>query len=629
MTLHHTGLRFPYLDGMRKAALAEQYIPYLSPFRKYTSLIILSGLLSFGMIITVSPWFLHSAPLVVPSNWLLRSFLAVVMLPTVTQRDETLEMPLPKGWVDLPGGDKKRIAILYSRVSTLPQVENFSLAGQFDDTSRQAQVEGFGRVYPLADPGKSGREYDHRVLTEILDLVELGVSHDLFIVDVDRIGREFWGGIGFLIELRRRGVTIHTPTGVLDLTTLSGKITAILKLIIAEDSNNVRRDSAVRGKREGWRQGNWNKSNVPKGYKRNANNWLDKIPEFSHVVEDIYRLFLATQNFTNVAAIVNSRYGELLKQQGMRPLTPSNIEAILADPTYKGEPEQLREKKTSTELAFIGAEVFDRAQPVLSMVHNRHRPKKFAPIRRIVKEFSLSALAFLAMIEYHHRGCGGVFSPIGTREKGTKQQLKCEKCGNQYVVPTEAHLKKMRSLSHEQEAQSSETEVRPIGALALDKCPACVQLAGPKEQSIQTQRVPTSDSLHSEPHPAENPSKLIGEIHHWDEFLNRLSKAPLVYQSELEILKLKEGDWHNYSLEYAKKVAALSSEECSSRELEEGRLIQFAVANTSNESIARRLLCATIRRFFGKYEPVMSDDLRFLAQRFLQASGNFPDRLDS
>src|SRR5207249_3279233 len=119
-----TGLRIPYLDGMRSTALAVRYIPHLSPFRRDTLLIILPQLIAFSMMLTASVVsFSHPVITRISFNCFETLLLALVITPGA-DRDAVFEAALPDGWVNLSGGDKNKIGMLYSRVSTLLQTEN-------------------------------------------------------------------------------------------------------------------------------------------------------------------------------------------------------------------------------------------------------------------------------------------------------------------------------------------------------------------------------------------------------------------------------------------------------------------------------------------------------------------------
>src|SRR5207249_11589265 len=60
------------------------------------------------------------------------------LFPYTTLFRSVFEAALPDGWVNLSGGDKNKIGMLYSRVSTLLQTENFSLDAQYDELHKLA-----------------------------------------------------------------------------------------------------------------------------------------------------------------------------------------------------------------------------------------------------------------------------------------------------------------------------------------------------------------------------------------------------------------------------------------------------------------------------------------------------------
>lgn len=117
---------------------------------------------------------------------------------------------------DFEGGIGIRAAG-YVRVSTRRQArDGFSLAAQEQELRKLAQDLKFSRVYWFIDT-KTGKDFDRRKLSNILDMAEAHAIQSLLIVRIDRVGRLSRCLLTFFFELRDYDVTINTPEGGIDV----------------------------------------------------------------------------------------------------------------------------------------------------------------------------------------------------------------------------------------------------------------------------------------------------------------------------------------------------------------------------------------------------------------------------
>lgn len=108
------------------------------------------------------------------------------------------------------GGDGPRVAA-YLRVSTTKQAKDgVSLDVQRDKIKEMIKHFKPSQLYEYIDPGKSGREFDNRKVTDILELAKKGMVDELWVTHIDRVGRTLLDLLHFFVILWRNNVIIRT-----------------------------------------------------------------------------------------------------------------------------------------------------------------------------------------------------------------------------------------------------------------------------------------------------------------------------------------------------------------------------------------------------------------------------------
>jgi site-specific DNA recombinase len=220
----------------------------------------------------------------------------------------------------------------YVRVSTRRQAQQGkSLKAQEEELIRLAESRGISTLYLFID-AKSGRNFSGRKLIAILQLAQLKEISEFLVSDIDRIGRETFELLGFMLQLRALGVLTITPKEEIDLKSLMHLVLASFKAYGAQEENARRTYAALRSQIHNFKNHMWN-MHVPFGY-RKAEKWIEKIPEYKPIIKDIFNCFLEYGDYSKVAESVNAKYRDLLQ----KPLNPELVARILTNPVFIGKP---------------------------------------------------------------------------------------------------------------------------------------------------------------------------------------------------------------------------------------------------------------------------------------------------
>jgi len=354
-------------------------------------------------------------------------------------------------WIEDIGGNGPRVAA-YLRVSTRRQAkEGFSLEAQREQLNKLKSELKPSRIYWFVDAGKSGVDFDKRKISSILRLKDRGEIGELWVTNIDRIGRECRKSLYFFLEFCDDGAVIRTPEKQYVLRDLSSLLIYVIEAHTSELANRSRAKAAVAGKAQSFKQKHWNKA-TPLGYQKKG-KWLTKTPEFAPIIKEIYSRFLRTKSLQRVRKYINAKHRRFLS----KPLSRYQIRRILYDPVYVGKPKHLGEAVADASLAYIDEDTFLASLKILKDIQEKYKPNRVSPIKKLIATYGISALEFLDKLEFHHKSCGGPTVKNGTDEKSEPRQqiFLCKKCRTQWKVPTKAQLKRIQGLSSQGDRKSS------------------------------------------------------------------------------------------------------------------------------------------------------------------------------
>jgi site-specific DNA recombinase len=304
--------------------------------------------------------------------------------------------PQIDGVEHLEGGKGKK-GVGYVRVSTRRQArEGESVEAQLEEMMELAKSRGISTLYIFID-AKSGKNFSGRKLEAIRQLAELGEIDEFMVRDVDRIGRESFELLGFIMQLRAFNVLTVTPREEIDVKRLEDMVITSFKAFRAEEENTRRVYTSLSSKILNFRNRKWNMP-IPLGYRR-RDQWIEKIPEYGPVITDIFQHFLDHKDYGKVAKAVSVKYKDLLQ----KPLNSEHIGRMLKNATYIGKPvfggENVRKLFGDTyvddpTLAFIDEKVFTEVQKIIAAKKSQYQRKK-KPIEELATYFGFDILQCL------------------------------------------------------------------------------------------------------------------------------------------------------------------------------------------------------------------------------------------
>jgi len=154
-------------------------------------------------------------------------------------------------------GPKKKVALLYARVSTSMQVnDGMSLDAQERDLRRAAALSGYDEVELLREEGRSGKSIKGRpVLRGALERLDCGDAEALFVTRIDRLARSTQDFLSIIDRAGSNGWRIVMLDLNLDTSSYQGRFVVTImsalaemeRAIIAERQKDVHRDRREKG----------------------------------------------------------------------------------------------------------------------------------------------------------------------------------------------------------------------------------------------------------------------------------------------------------------------------------------------------------------------------------------------
>lgn len=291
----------------------------------------------------------------------------------------------------------KRKAVVYLRVSTEEQVDNYSLDTQADICRKEAERRGLQIVEMFREEGRSAKTIRERpTLIDLLDYCrkhkrELGA---VIVYRLDRISRQTADYLAIRKKLAECEITLisaseptgDTPTERFIETMLAG---------FAQMDNDVRGERSRNGMRARFMSGLYNGS-PPLGYMR-ENGYAVKDPESFIAVREAWELMgTGTKSLKDMANFLNEK-GIRNRRKGYKEtlIRKQTMSSIFRNKFYAGK---VVSKKYGLEVqgqhpAMITEELFYRVQAVLDgknhntpvMLARRSHNNPDFPLRRIVQ----------------------------------------------------------------------------------------------------------------------------------------------------------------------------------------------------------------------------------------------------
>lgn len=283
-------------------------------------------------------------------------------------------------------------AVIYCRVSTKDQVENFSLSTQQKACRDYCSRNGFAVDKVFVEEGESAKTANRTEFKRALEYCRQNKGRVRWFVvyAVNRFSRNahdhlatraFLGGLG--VNLRSVGETFDESS--------QGKFMESIMAAVAQLDNDVRADRTVAGMKAAIQTGKWT-FKAPPGYLnsgRNGSPSLIEDPERGPLVRQAFELY-ATGLHTKQKVLEIVTAAGLQSQKG-KPISKQTFHAMLSKPVYAGwiQVNGWGERVRGDFEPLLTQEVFDRVQAVLcgkrTSIAPRLRSHPDFPLRHFVK----------------------------------------------------------------------------------------------------------------------------------------------------------------------------------------------------------------------------------------------------
>lgn len=419
-----------YSLRMIRAAKAARIIRNLKSYRKDFWFISLLVVYSILFVILQSYFKSNTFDFVVPTSY----FMAFA--PLTAKRN-------PFGtdfWVEELGGDGSVVAA-YLRVSTEKQVRGMSLEVQKDKIDKMKMELNPSRIYWFVDAGISGEDFDRRKLKKILEFREKGKVDELWVTHIDRIGRECRKSLLFFLQFTEANGIIRTPDRIFTTRDLADILIYAIESFGAEAENKRRAQRANDSKLKNFKSKKWNKP-LPLGYVASG-NWIEKITEYDQIIRDIFNTFISCNgNVAATARIINEKYEKIFGNS----LKRDRLKHLLLDPVYIGSPTFMGVTIADDSLRYVDDYTFTKCQKLLNKNRKNIASRDLSTLAKLVDVYDVKLLDFLEhVVEFHHKGCGGIIVRNGRRVDGSvlQQVFKCTLCPAEFRIPTKSKLSEL------------------------------------------------------------------------------------------------------------------------------------------------------------------------------------------
>ena len=268
-------------------------------------------------------------------------------------------------------------AVIYTRVSSKDQLENYSLDTQEQACREFAARAGYDVVKVFTERAESAKTANRTALQAMLKYVAVNASlvGTVIVYAVNRLARNSTDHGNLRLELGKYGVRLQSTTENLD-DTPAGRFAETALAAIAQMDNEVRADRAKAGMMAAVRVGRfvWR---APLGYVNGSRNEPSLVPDSPETVALVQKAWSLAE-----AGVPPCKAGTQLVEEGLRlrsgkAPSPRSFRAMLRCETYAGYINAFGKRVRGDFEPLIDLDQFLRVQQVLSKAsHSVARPYK-------------------------------------------------------------------------------------------------------------------------------------------------------------------------------------------------------------------------------------------------------------
>ncbi len=233
-------------------------------------------------------------------------------------------------------------AYIYTRVSTVIQVDGFSLDAQEEEIKAFAKMRGINIIGKYSDEGKSGKNAEHRpAFIQMMNDIKSKKDNIKYVLvfKLSRFARNTSDTAKYLQELANFGVGLVGVKDGIDTSTATGKMIANIMGAVAEMELENIHEQTLAGRQQKARSGLWNGAQAPFGYML-ENKELKINPSEAEVVKIIFYLYVDEgQSIRYITKKLNDENVQREQRGNTRfsLFTERNVRAILKNPVYAGK----------------------------------------------------------------------------------------------------------------------------------------------------------------------------------------------------------------------------------------------------------------------------------------------------
>lgn len=230
---------------------------------------------------------------------------------------------------------------IYTRVSTVMQVDGYSLDAQKEKLKAYAKYQGLEIVKEFSDEGKSGKNIDGRPsFSAMMESIKNRIDDIGYVLvfKLSRFGRNAADVLNSLQIMQDYGVNLICVEDGIDSSKDSGKLMISVLSSVAEIERDNILVQTMEGRRQKAREGKWNGGAAPYGYKL-VDGKLEIAEDEVGIIRMIYDMYLhTTKGAAGIAAELNKRgITKKIRQNGTcSTFNTSFVTKVIDNPIYAG-----------------------------------------------------------------------------------------------------------------------------------------------------------------------------------------------------------------------------------------------------------------------------------------------------
>lgn len=320
-------------------------------------------------------------------------------------------------------------AVLYLRVSTEEQVDNFSLGTQEEICTREANYRGYTIDKIFREEGKSAKTIQDRVaLIELLGYCRTNRKeiNAVIVYKTDRLSRQIFDFLVIQQKLKDLDIKLISASEPIDDTPM-GRFLGSFFAQIAQLDNDVRAERARNGMRARFKAGLFHNGHPPIGYISIDGIIVRDSKTFDKIKAAWDLMATGTKSLREIHQIINT-WGVILSSTSVQRMFRSKFyTGVLYSPTYKEEVQGQHDPMITKEQFGKVQVILDGRNPNKPALAKRNPLNPDFPLRRFIK----CGKCGLAFTGSWSKGRGGKYAYYFCRKNRT--------CGSLYIPVKNVH----------------------------------------------------------------------------------------------------------------------------------------------------------------------------------------------